>query len=71
MYGITQCPEEIMYKEFGINAEYMIDHAYGIEPTTIAQIKAYAPQTNSLNNSQVLFEDYEYYDALLVVKISC
>lgn len=68
MYGITRCPEEIMYKEFGINAEYIIDHAYGKEPTTITQIKAYAPQTNSISNSQVLFEDYEYYDALLVVK---
>lgn len=68
MYGITQCLEEIMYKEFGINAEYIIDHAYGKEPTTIAQIKSYAPQSNSLNNSQDLFEDYEYYDVLLVVK---
>lgn len=68
MYGITQCSEDILYKEFGINAEYIIDHAYGKEPTTIAQIKAYAPQTNSISNSQVLFEDYEYYDALLVVK---
>lgn len=68
MYGITRCPEEIMYKEFGINAEYIIDHAYGKEPTTITQIKAYAPQTNSISNSQVLFEDYEYYAALLVVK---
>ena len=68
MYGITQCSEDILYKEFGINAEYIIDHAYGKEPTTIAQIKAYEPQTNSISNSQVLFEDYEYYDALLVVK---
>lgn len=38
------------------------------EPTTIAQIKAYAPSSNSISNSQVLFEDYSYQDALLVVK---
>lgn len=68
MYGITMCPEETLYKIFGINAEYIIDHAWGREPTTIAQIKAYAPSTNSISNSQVLFEDYNYEDALLVVK---
>lgn len=68
MYGITMCPEEKLYKIFGINAEYIIDHAWGREPTTIAQIKAYAPSTNSISNSQVLFEDYNYEDALLVVK---
>lgn len=68
MYGITMCPKETLYKIFGINAEYIIDHAWGREPTTIAQIKAYAPSTNSISNSQVLFEDYSYEDALLVVK---
>lgn len=68
MYGITMCPEETLYKIFGINAEYIIDHAWGREPTTIEQIKAYAPSTNSISNSQVLFEDYSYEDALLVVK---
>lgn len=68
MYGITMCPEETLYKIFGINADYIIDYAWGREPTTIAQIKAYAPSTNSISNSQVLFEDYSYNDALLVVK---
>ena len=68
MYGITMCPKEILYKIFGINAEYIIDHAWGREPTTIAQIKAYAPSSNSISNSQVLFEDYNYQDTLLVVK---
>lgn len=68
MHGITMCPKEILYKIFGINAEYIIDHAWGREPTTIAQIKAYVPSTNSISNSQVLFEDYKYEDALLVVK---
>ena len=68
MYGITMCPKEILYKIFGINAEYIIDHAWGREPTTIAQIKAYVPSSNSISNSQVLFEDYNYHAALLVVK---
>lgn len=68
MHGITMCPEEILYQIFGINAEYIIDHAWGKEPTTIAQIKAYQPSTNSISNSQVLFEDYTYQEALLVVK---
>ena len=68
MHGITQIPEEVLYKEFGINAEYIIDHAWGREPATIASIKKYRPKNESVNNSQVLFSDYEYEDALLVVK---
>lgn len=68
MHGITQIPEEILYKEFGINAEYIIDHAWGREPATIASIKKYRPKNESINNSQVLFSDYEYEDAILVVK---
>ena len=50
----------ILYKEFGINAEYIIDHAWGREPATIASIKKYRPKNESINNSQVLFSDYEY-----------
>ena len=68
MEGITKCPQDILYKEFGINAEYIIDHAWGIEPTTIQDIKQYAPKSNSISNSQVLFEDYSYKDAELVIK---
>lgn len=68
MYDIAHTDEEILYKEFGINAEYIIDHAWGKEPTTIAEIQQYIPQSNSFSNSQVLFEDYNYNDALLVVK---
>lgn len=68
MHGITQIPEEVLYKEFGINAEYIIDHAWGRESATIASIKKYRPKNESVNNSQVLFSDYEYEDALLVVK---
>ena len=64
MYGITMCPEETLYKIFGINAEYIIDHAWGREPTTIAQIKAYAPSSNSISNSQVLLR-------IIIIKIRC
>lgn len=68
MYDLAHYNQDILYKEFGINAEYMINHAWGREPTTIADIKAYQPTTNSISNSQVLFEDYQYDDALLVLK---
>ena len=68
MYDLAHYNQDVLYKEFGINAEYMIDHAWGREPTTIEDIKAYQPSTNSISNSQVLFENYEYDDAMLVLK---
>lgn len=68
MYGIAHMDERILYREFGVNAEYLIDHAWGREPTTIKEIKAYKSKSNSLSNSQILFEDYNYEEALLVLK---
>lgn len=68
LYGITQIDEKILYKEFGVNAELLIDHAWGKESCTIEDIHKYKSKSNSLSNSQVLFEDYDYEDALLVVK---
>lgn len=68
MCGIANANEEILYKEFGINAKNLIDHAWGREPTTIADIKKYKPKTHSHSNSQILFEDYQYEDAFLVLK---
>lgn len=68
MDGVAHCDEKILYKEFGVNAEYLIDHAWGKEPTTIADIKRYKPKHNSMSHGQVLFEDYEYDDALLAMK---
>lgn len=68
MYDIAHMDERILYREFGVNAEYLIDHAWGREPTTIKEIKAYKPKSNSLSNSQILFEDYNYEEALLVLK---
>ena len=68
MHGITEIDPEILYKEFGVNAEFLIDHAYGKEPCTIEDIHNYRSKSNSLSNSQILFEDYEYNDARLVFK---
>lgn len=68
LYGVAHYPEKNLYKIFGVNAEYLIDHAWGREPTEIKDIKAYKPSSNSISNSQILFEDYNYQDAFLVMK---
>lgn len=60
--------EGLLYKLFGINAELLIDHAWGWEPTTIAEIKNYKPQNNSLGSGQVLHCPYDAKKAKLVVK---
>lgn len=57
----------LLYKLFGVNAELLIDHAWGYEPTTIPQIKAYRPEVNSLCSGQVLKEPYTWEKARLVV----
>lgn len=68
MEGISKADEYMLYKEFGINAELLIDHSNGIETCTIKDIHNYKSKSNSLSNSQVLFEDYNYEDSLLVLK---
>lgn len=60
--------EEMLYKLFGINAELLIDHAWGWEPCTIADIKAYKPSTNSLGSGQVLHCAYSYEKARLIIR---
>lgn len=60
--------EEKLYKLFGINAELLIDHAWGIEPVTIKDIKAYKPTSNSLSSGQVLKEPYTFEKAKLIIK---
>ncbi len=60
--------EDLLYKLFGINAELLIDHAWGWEPTTIDLIKQYKPETNSLCSGQVLQCPYDTEKAKLVVK---
>ena len=68
MYGIAHYNGNVLYKIFGVNAEYLIDHSWGRESCTIADIKAYKPKSNSISNSQILFEDYKTQDAFLVMK---
>ncbi len=63
--------EELLYKMFGINAELLIDHAWGWEPCTIADIKAYRPSTRSLTSGQVLHEPYTAEAAGLIVREMC
>ncbi|MGN0696614.1 MAG: DNA repair protein [Oscillospiraceae bacterium] len=68
LYGIACCDEKLLYREFGVNARYLIDHANGRESCTIADIKAYTPKSTSVSNGQILFSDYDYEDALTVLK---
>ena len=60
--------EEALYKAFGVNAELLIDHAWGWEPTLISTIKAYKPKDRSLSSAQVLAQPYPAEKACLVVK---
>ncbi len=60
--------EDLLYKLFGINAELLIDHAWGYEPVTIADIKAYKPENNSISAGQVLHCPYEHDKTRLIVK---
>lgn len=66
MKGVTELSEKLLYKEFGINAELLIDHAYGKESCTMADIKAYKSKSKSVSFSQILFEDYPFDKAKLV-----
>ena len=60
--------EELLYKTFGINAELLIDHAWGWEPCTMAAVKAYKPAVHSLESGQVLKEPYPADKAKIVIK---
>ncbi|WP_455136881.1 Y-family DNA polymerase [Thermophilibacter sp.] len=64
---VALLPERALYDEFGINAELLIDHAWGVEPCTMAQIHAYRPHAHSIGNGQVLPRDYEYEEARVVL----
>lgn len=71
MGDIAQCSlenEELLYKLFGVNAELLIDHAWGWEPCTIADIKSYKPENNSLSTGQVLQEPYSFEKGRLIVR---
>ena len=60
--------EALLYKLFGVNAELLIDHAWGYEPCTIEAIKSYKPETKSLTSGQVLHCPYEFEKAKLVIR---
>ncbi len=60
--------EDLLYKLFGVNAELLIDHAWGYEPCTMELVKAYKPETNSVSSGQVLHCPYDYDKARLIVK---
>ncbi|MDD7430164.1 MAG: DNA repair protein [Oscillospiraceae bacterium] len=68
LHGVSCCDEKLLFREFGVNARYLIDHANGRESCTIADIKAYTPKSTSVSNGQILFSDYGYDDALTVLK---
>ncbi len=71
MGDIVRCSlrhEELLYRLFGVNAELLIDHAWGYEPCTIADIKAYKPENTSICSGQVLKTPYPYEKVRLVVR---
>ena len=68
MRQVAEAPEELLYRDFGIDAELLIDHAWGRETTTIADIKAFRPASNSLSSGQVLPRDYDWQGGLLLTK---
>lgn len=68
MGDIANADENLLYHLFGVDAELLIDHAWGREPVTIRDIKAYRPHTNCLTSGQVLGCDYPYDKGLLIVK---
>ena len=60
--------EDLLYKTFGVNAELLIDHAWGWEPCTIEDIKAYKPSANSISTGQVLSEPYDFEKTRLIIR---
>ena len=67
MRQIAHADEDMMYNKFGIDAELLIDHAWGREPVTISDIKAYKPKSRSLTSGQVLMRDYDHDEARLIL----
>lgn len=71
MGDIARCSvenEDLLYEIFGINAELLIDHAWGWEPCTIEDVKSYVPESNSLSHGQVLHRPYKNDEGRLVVR---
>ncbi len=68
MRGIAEADEDLLFKRFGIDAELLIDHAWGRESCTMADIKAYRPKTRCLSTGQVLPREYAFGEARLAVR---
>ncbi len=71
MGDVARCSlenEELLYRLFGVNAELLIDHAWGWEPCLISDIKAYRPESNSISSGQVLAAPYPYEKTKLIVR---
>ena len=68
MYSIANASEDLLYKEFGVNAELLIDHANGIEPVKMEDIKNYKHKSHSVSQSQLLSRGYSYDEGLIIVK---
>lgn len=71
MGDVARCSienEELLYKLFGVNAELLIDHAWGWEPCTMQQVKSYKPERNSISSGQLLHSPYNYEKAKLIVR---
>ena len=68
LHGVAALPEECLFREFGVNARFLIDHANGRESCTIAEIQSYRAKSMSFSNSQILFSDYTAADAFIVLR---
>ena len=68
MRQICAFDEDVLYRKYGIDAELLIDHAWGRESTTMADIKAYKPETKSLTQGQVLMRDYSFDEGRIVIR---
>ena len=68
MRDIAHADEDMLYKLFGVDAELLIDHAWGRESTTIRDIKQFRPKSSGLSSGQVLMRDYKFEEARIVMK---
>ena len=71
MGDVARCSlenEDLLYKIFGVNAELLIDHAWGYENTLMKDVKEYKPESNSISSGQVLHEPYDYEKTELIIK---
>ena len=68
LFSTTREGEDTLYRLFGVNAELLIDHAWGYEPCTLADIKSYKPEHNSLSSGQVLKEPYDTAHTRIIIR---